>query len=186
MKYTNFSMDGESNGPSPRRHSLVWFGVVLINEVLDTHFEGKMCPISREYVPDAIKVTGLTHEETLLFPSPLIVMPAFIAWVKLHTKPGTKAMLWSDNNGYDMSFFSPYLHEFAGVNPFRHTSRNISDRYKGLMAGRKAAGTIDPPDEYRSFEHLIITPHDHTPVNDARGNAQALLGMRKYGLEIDV
>ncbi len=186
MRYTNFSMDGESNGPSPRRHSLVWFGVVLVNEKLDVYFEGKMCPISREYVPDAIAVTGLTHEETLLFPSPLVVMPAFVAWVKQQTKTGTRAMLWSDNNGYDMSFLSTYLHEFTGENPFGHTSRNISDRYRGLMGGRKAAGISDPARVYSSFKHLISIPHDHNPVNDARGNAQALLGMRQYGLEIDV
>ncbi len=186
MAYTHFSMDGESNGPSPRRHSLVWFGAVLVNESLDTHFEGKMCPISPEYVPEAIGVTGLTHEETLLFPSPLIVIPAFVAWVKAHTKYGTRPMLWSDNNGYDMSFLSMYLHEFGGENPFGHTSRNMNDRYRGLMAGRKAAGIIDPPNVLSSFSHLITIPHDHNPVNDARGNAQALLGMRQYGLELEV
>ncbi len=186
VRYTHFVGDNENDGPSPRRHSLVWFGVVLVDETLSTYFEGKMCPVSNEYVPEALAVTGLTREETLSFPSPLLVMPQFVDWVSAHTKQGTRPMYWSDNNGFDMGSLSAYLHEYTSGDPFGHTSRTLNDRYRGLMAGRKAAGIIDPPKICSSFKHLITIPHDHNPVNDARGNAQALLGMRQYGLELDV
>ena len=35
-------------------------------------------------------------------------------------------------------------------------------------------------------EHLRTTPHDHDPVNDAKGNAEALLAMVDMGLKLPV
>jgi hypothetical protein len=35
-----------------------------------------------------------------------------------------------------------------------------------------------------SWKHLRKTIHDHNPVNDAIGNAEALLEMKKMGLKI--
>lgn len=35
-----------------------------------------------------------------------------------------------------------------------------------------------------NFKHLRKTKHTHHPVDDARGNAEALLQMKKLGLNI--
>jgi hypothetical protein len=35
-----------------------------------------------------------------------------------------------------------------------------------------------------SWKHLRKTKHDHNPVNDAIGNAEAILAMKKMGLKI--
>jgi hypothetical protein len=49
-------------------------------------------------------------------------------------------------------------------NRFGHSGRRISDYYAGLT-GR--FGNI------QAWKRLRVTPHDHNPVNDARGNVEA-------------
>jgi len=80
----------------------------------------------------------------------------------------------SDNNGFDWSFVNWYLHHFVGANPFGHTSTNLGSLYKGLVK-----------DTFQNFKHLRRTKHTHDPLNDARGNAEALMHMRDaLGLKI--
>lgn len=82
----------------------------------------------------------------------------------------------SDNNGYDWGFANWYLHHFAGGNPFGHSSQNLGSLYKGMVK-----------DTRKNFKHLRQTRHTHDPVDDARGNAEALLHMRDaMGLGIDL
>jgi hypothetical protein len=37
---------------------------------------------------------------------------------------------------------------------------------------------------FQNFKHLRKTEHTHNPVDDARGNAEALLAMKEMGLKI--
>ena len=39
-------------------------------------------------------------------------------------------------------------------------------------------------DVFRNFKHLRKTPHTHNPLDDAIGNAEALLEMKRLGLKI--
>jgi hypothetical protein len=39
-------------------------------------------------------------------------------------------------------------------------------------------------DVFVNFKHLRRTRHTHHPVDDARGNAEALLAMKELGLKI--
>jgi len=59
---------------------------------------------------------------------------------------------------------------FTGSNPSGHSSTNLGSLYKGLVR-----------DTSRNFKHLRKTRHTHNPVDDARGNAGALLEMRGDG-----
>jgi hypothetical protein len=65
-------------------------------------------------------------------------------------------------------FLSARRHRRLGSNPFGHSSTNLGSLYKGLVK-----------DTTKTFKHLRRTPHTHHPVDDARGNAQALLHMRE-------
>jgi hypothetical protein len=56
------------------------------------------------------------------------------------------------------------VHRFVGANPFGHSSQNLGSLYKGVVK-----------DAFASFKHLRATKHTHHPVDDARGNAEALL-----------
>ena len=51
-------------------------------------------------------------------------------------------------------------------NPFGFSSTNLGSLYKGLVR-----------DTSLNFKHLRKTRHTHHPVDDARGNAEALLAM---------
>ena len=67
-----------------------------------------------------------------------------------------------------------YFHHFLQRNPFGHSSQNLGSLYKGLVG-----------DTFQNFKHLRETTHTHNPVDDAKGNAEALLKMKKeLGLKI--
>ena len=98
-------------------------------------------------------------------------MEDFARWVKVHSKG--RAMFISDNSGFDWQFMSWYLWHFTGDNPFGHTSTNLGSLYKGMVK-----------DTFQNFKHLRRTEHTHNPLDDAMGNAEALLEMKKLGLKI--
>jgi hypothetical protein len=98
---------------------------------------------------------------------------AVLTWLHQHNV-GKKIMFVSDNNGFDFMFVSWYFWHFLRRNPFGHSSTNLGSLYKGLAK-----------DVLVNFKHLRRTKHTHNPVDDAMGNAEALLHMRDtLGLKI--
>lgn len=151
---------------------MISFGAVLVGDTLDTTFYGKLKPISTNYIPEALAVSGHTREETLQFDDPRSVMLDFAGW--LRGKCRDRPVFISDNNGFDWMFICWYFHHFTGSNPFGFSSQNLGSLYKGLVK-----------DTFQNFKHLRKTKHTHHPVDDARGNAEALLTLKKeYGLKI--
>jgi hypothetical protein len=169
-----FMVDVEADGPCPGRYSMVSFGAIVVRPGLDVTFYGRLRPISEHFIPASLAVSGVGREETLAYPEPKGVMEAFKAWIIEHTVG--RPMFVSDNNGFDWQFINWYFHEFAGGNPFGHSSTNLGSLYKGLVK-----------DTSKSFKHLRRSKHTHHPVDDARGNAEALLHLRDaLGLKIDL
>jgi hypothetical protein len=93
-------------------------------------------------------------------------MRQFQAWLKEHF--AGCPMFVSDNNGYDWQFINWYFHHFTGANPFGFSSTNLGSLYKGIVR-----------DVTQNFKHLRRTRHTHHPVDDAKGNAEALLAIRE-------
>jgi len=165
-------VDVESDGPVPGDYSMISFGAVLVDENLNITFYGQLKPISEKYIPEALAVSGHTRDETLLFDEPKIVMENFANWIKSNCKD--KAIFISDNNGFDWMFICWYFHHFTGSNPFGHSSQNLGSLFKGVVK-----------DTFQNFKHLRKTKHTHHPVDDAKGNAEALLVLKKdFGLKI--
>jgi hypothetical protein len=165
-------VDVESDGPIPGDYSMVCFGAVLVEPGLERSFYGRLRPVSERWVPEALAVSGFTREETLGFDDPRAVMAGFADW--LRESAGGKLLFVSDNNGFDWQFINWYFHHFLGRNPFGFSSTNLGSLYKGLVK-----------DTFRNFKHLRRTRHTHHPVDDARGNAEALLHMKDaLGLKI--
>jgi len=165
-------VDIESDGPIPGDYSMVSFGAVLVNEQLDQTFYGQLKPISEQWLPEALAVSGHSREETLGFDEPVNVMLRFKNWLA-EVSQG-KPMFYSDNNGFDWQFINWYFHHFMGDNPFGFSSTNLGSLYKGLVK-----------DSFQNFKHLRQTRHSHHPVDDAIGNAEALLHMKQVmGLKI--
>jgi len=167
-------IDIESDGPIPGDYSMISFGAVVMTEQLDKTFYGQLKPISDAYVPEALQVSGFSREDTMKFEDPKTVMLDFEEWIKENSKG--RPFFISDNNGFDWMFICWYFHHFLNRNPFGHSSQNLGSMYKGLVS-----------DTFKNFKHLRKTKHTHHPVDDAKGNAEALITMKKeMGLKISL
>jgi hypothetical protein len=155
-------VDVEADGPIPGDYSMVCFGAVLVQEGLEHTFYGRLKPISDKWIASALAISGFSREETLAFEDPAPVMERFARWVRSNTKG--RAMFISDN-AFDWQFVCWYLWRYTGDNP--------GSLYKGLVR-----------DTFQNFKHLRRTAHTHNPLDDALGNAEALLEMKKMGLKI--
>lgn len=165
-------VDVEADGPAPGLYSLVSIGAVIVAPALDQTFYGQLRPITDAWVPEALAISGFTRDQHLGFDDPAEVMARFADWIAAHG--GKRPMFISDNNGFDWSFINYYFHRFTQKNPFGHSSSNLGSLYKGVVK-----------DAFASFKHLRTTAHTHHPVDDARGNAEALLRIkRELGLKI--
>ena len=164
-------VDIESDGPIPGDYSMICFGAVIVESGLERTFYGQLKPISDAFIPDALAVSGFSREKCLQFDDPKTVMEQFRDWLKSHCKG--RFMFVSDNNGFDWQFINWYFHHFVGANPFGFSSTNLGSLYKGMQN-----------DTFANFKHLRKTKHTHDPVDDARGNAEALLQMKEMGLKI--
>jgi hypothetical protein len=169
---TYVMVDIEADGPIPGDYSMVCFGAVIVEPALDRTFYGRLRPISEQWDPEALAVSGFSRQQSLEFDDPKAVMEAFGAWLSEHCPE--RCIFISDNNGFDWQFINWYFHHFVGENPFGFSSQNLGSLYKGLVG-----------DTFKNFKHLRKTRHTHHPVDDARGNAEALLAMKsELGLKI--
>jgi hypothetical protein len=172
MGMSYFMVDVESDGPIPGDYSMISIGCVVVEEPLTKTFAAKLRPISENYKPDALAVSGMKREETLLGEDPKQVMARYASWIGQNANG--RPIFVSDNNGYDWMFVCWYFHHFLGTNPFGYSSVNLGNLYKGMVKSMA-----------RSFKHLRKTSHTHDPLDDAIGNAEALLTMvHELGLQI--
>jgi exonuclease len=166
-------VDVEADGPIPGNYSMICFGAVVVSETIDQTFYGRLKPISDKWIPEALAVSGFSREQTMDFDEPAEVMEQFARW--LDERVGRRLFFISDNNGFDWQFINWYFWHFLGRNPFGHSSTNLGSLYKGMAR-----------DTFVNFKHLRRTPHTHNPIDDARGNAEALLEMKRDGLKISL
>lgn len=166
-----FSVDIEADGPAPGLYSMISFGAVLVDSDLNKTFYAEIRPISEKWIPDALAVSGFSREQTLGFEDPNEVMIRFEAWINQTSKG--RPIFIADNPGFDFAFINYYFHALLGRNPFGFSSRRIGDLYCGLKF-----------DTFAKWKHLRKTGHSHNALDDAMGNAEAVLEMQKMGLKI--
>lgn len=166
---TYVMVDVESDGPIPGDYSMISFGAIVVEPALNRTFRAQLKPISEKWVPEALAISGHSREDTIAFHSdPKKEMERFAEWLKEIQKP----TFISDNNGFDWQFICWYFWHFTGKCPFGHSSTNLGSLYKGLVKDTK-----------KNFKHLRRTKHTHDPLDDVRGNAEAMLAMRDMGLQ---
>lgn len=166
---TYIMVDVEADGPVPGLYSMVSFGAIAVEPALDKTFYTTIKPISDKWIPEALAVSGFTRQQTEGFADPAAEMLKFAEWLSGIHKP----MFISDNNGFDWGFINWYFHKFLDKNPFGHSSTNLGSLYKGMEKS-----------VFVNFKHLRKTKHTHNALDDARGNAEALLAMKAMGLKI--
>ena len=166
-------VDCESDGPIPNKYSMICFGAVVLDRKLDKTFYGKTKPISDTYDEKTLAISGISRKEHMSFDNPVKTMEEFDIWIKEKSKG--KPIFISDNPAYDWQWINYYFHFFLGRNPFGYSARRIGDLYCGLTKN-----------VFAKWKNLRDAPHNHNPVSDALGNAQALLKMIDMGLNIKI
>jgi hypothetical protein len=156
--------DVEADGPCPGLFNMISFGLVSLADP-EKSFLGKVAPIvASPGIPAARAVSGVAFSEQEAFPQPETVMLAAREWLAGLTG-GKRAIFWSDNPAFDWQFWNWYCHRFLGDNPAGFSARRIGD----LDAGRRRE-----PLNTTAWKKRRETAHSHDPVDDARGNAEAL------------
>jgi hypothetical protein len=169
-----FVVDVEADGPTPGKYSMHLFGAVLVEPGLKRDFRAELAPISDIWSAEALAVSGYTREQVLKFNDPTKEMLRFRDWLLANSRG--RPIFITDNLAFDWQFINYYFHMFVGANPFGFSGRRIGDLYCGLVKNARS-----------NWKHLRRTKHTHDPVDDARGNAEAILYMRdKMGLRIDL
>lgn len=168
-----FSVDVEADGPVAGLYSMVSFGAVVVEGELKRTFYAELKPISERWIPEALSVSGFTREQTMGFEDPRSVMARFESWVIQNTKG--RPIFIADNPGFDFAFINYYFHSFVGKNPFGFSSRRIGDLYCGAKL-----------DAFAKWKHLRKTNHSHNALDDAMGNAEAILKIQEMGLKMGI
>lgn len=164
-------VDVESDGNLLGTHSMVCFGAVIVEKGLSKTFYGQTKPISTIYDLEALAISGFTRQEHESFHNPKSVFEDFTKWLKENI--GDKPILITDNNGYDASWINWYMLTYCGKNPFGWSSRRIGDIFCGWNN-----------DMYYKWKKHRVTTHTHHPVDDAKGNAEALLYLESQGFKL--
>jgi hypothetical protein len=157
-------VDCEARGPSPVRGVMTEFGAVHYDTRQSFHgvlFLGSPDP-DNPAVPIVTERVATDSE----------VAAAFASW--LSSLAVGHPVFVSDNPAFDWQWIAAMFAVAEVDNPFGHSARRISDFYAGL--------TRNWPNT-QQWKRWRITTHDHNPVHDALGNAEAFERMlREYGI----
>jgi hypothetical protein len=182
------SADIEADGPVPGPYSMLSFGLCVAGgfdgERFDVptgepaDFYRELRPISDDFVPEALEVSGLDRERLVRDgDDPAAAMEAARAWVDsvagaaLPVFVGFPAV-------YDWMFLCWYFERFTEAgSPFGHgTALDIKTMYQqkaGVVVGR--AGKDDLPGDLRSSR-----PHSHHALDDALEQAELFANVFRW------
>ena len=165
-------VDVEADGPCPGLYSMVSFAAVVVEPALDRVFKGRTAPVSAKWQAETLAISGVSRDEHQSFPLPEETMAAFGQWIGI-VAGGQRPTFISDNPAFDWQFINYYFHRFVGENPFGFSARRIGDLYAGWKGDARRTS---------EWKRLRRTAHTHDPLDDAMGNAEALLAMNAGGL----
>lgn len=172
---TLYSVDIEADGPAPGLYSMLSIGVVAVRPGLADRFYRELKPISDRWVAEALEVCGLDRDQLAQTGAEPADAMADLRSFLASTSTGQPVFI-SDNPGFDFGFVNYYFHAYdPDGNPFGFSSRRIGDLWAGLQRdGSKSS-------EWKAFAE---TEHTHNALDDAVGNAEALLEMTGRGLTL--
>lgn len=149
-------VDCEASGTSPIRGTMTEFGAV--HYATRAAFHGRLF----EGIPDpanpAVPLVGKRLD------TDAAIATDFAIWLRDHCG-SSRPVFVSDNPAYDWMWIAAMFDKAEMANPFGHSGRRISDFWAGLNCNWSNT------QEWKKWRK---TAHDHNPVNDAMGNAEAL------------
>lgn len=161
------SIDVETAGPIPGEYSMLSIGACVVTNPSAT-FACELKPINDRFVPEALKVSGLSLDRLLQDGTePEAAMRRFRAWIDEIAGDDTPVFV-GFNAPFDWSFVNYYFHRYTGENPFGFTALDIKALWMG-MSGCTWADTRS------SCIAEVIHPQlrgDHDALHDALYQAE--------------
>lgn len=155
-------IDCEAVGGCPRTGQLTEFGAVDYKTLKTYH--GVLVDSRPSQANPAIpEIIGVVDEVRCR-----AAFIGFNAW--LASFEDSRLVMVSDNPAFDWQWINDGFWRYLGRNPLGFSARRIGDFYAGLTGDFYNAN---------KWKHLRLTKHDHNPVNDAMGNAEAFDRMVK-------
>ncbi|WP_406302277.1 exonuclease domain-containing protein [Streptomyces sp. NBC_00885] len=125
------SVDIEADGPIPGPYSMISFGAAVagrqdaegyVPEDPEAHtFYRELRPISEDFVPEALAVSGLDRDRLIAEGSePAAALAEFGDWVR-EVSTGAQPVMCGYPASYDWTFLYWYLIRFTGTSPFGHS-----------------------------------------------------------------
>ncbi|RZU23820.1 3'-5' exoribonuclease domain-containing protein [Streptomyces sp. BK239] len=181
------SVDIEADGPIPGPYSMLSLGAAVAG-VQDADgftaadpaartFYRELRPISEEFVPEALAVSGLDRErlrEQGIEPS--LALAQFAHWVR-EVSDGAQPVMCGYPAPYDWTFLYWYLIRFTGSSPFGHSGCLDMKTLYATKAGlplRAVAKRAMPP------ELLSTRRHTHHALDDAIEQAELFANLMAW------
>lgn len=173
------SVDIEADGPIPGPYSMLSLGAAVAGvqdadgfTAVDPErhtFYRELRPISEEFVPEALAVSGLDRErlrkEGL---DPALALAQFTHWVR-EVGGDAQPVMCGYPASYDWTFLYWYLIRFTGASPFDHSgcldTKTLYATKAGLRLRAVAKGTMPR-------ELLSRRRHTHHALDDAVEQAE--------------
>lgn len=182
------SADVEADGPIPGPYSMLSFGLAVCGTFDGTRFTApdpsertfyaELKPISDDFDPQALEVSGLDRERLLREGrDPAEAVRAAAAWVKT-VADGALPVLVAYPLAYDWMWLYWYWMRFTSRSPFGH-SRHLD--IKTFYAARAGAMATRSTKRQMPAALLSARPHTHNALDDAVEQAELFQNLFRWG-----
>ncbi|CAM5327780.1 3'-5' exonuclease [Streptomyces griseomycini] len=183
------SVDVEADGPIPGPYSMLSLGAAVAGvqdgegftaaDPEERTFYRELKPISEEFVPEALAVSGLDRARLgTEGAEPGRAMREFADWVRVAgTEAGAQPVMCGYPASYDWTFLYWYLIRFTGESPFGHSGcldmKTLYAARAGLPLRAVAKGTMPR-------ELLSRRRHTHHALDDAIEQAELFANLMTW------
>ncbi|MDP9793969.1 hypothetical protein J2S43_002481 [Catenuloplanes nepalensis] len=169
--------DVEADGPIPGPYSMISLGLAVVGHP-DRGFYTELKPISDEFDPKALAVSGLDRDRLLReAPTAAAAMHAAAAWIDGLRRIGRPVFLAAPAV-WDGMFVHWYFVRFVGHNPFGGTGSGVDLR--SYWMGRTGCDWSETRKrDIKRAVGLGDLPHTHHAGEDARELAQLFEAARR-------
>ncbi|MBV7697480.1 exonuclease [Streptomyces sp. TRM70350] len=181
------SVDIEADGPIPGPYSMLSLGAAVAGRQDADGFEAadpeeltfyrELRPISEQFVPEALAVSGLDRERLVRDGAePAVALAEFTGWVN-GVAAGAQPVMCGYPASYDWTFLYWYLIRFTGSSPFGHSGcldmKTLYAVKAGLPLRAVAKGTMPR-------ELLSRRRHTHHALDDAVEQAELFANLMAW------
>jgi hypothetical protein len=181
------SVDIEADGPIPGPYSMLSLGAAVAgvqdadgftaaDPERDTFYR-ELRPISGEFAPEALAVSGLDRDRLMTEGTePAVALAEFGDWVR-RVSAGAQPVMCGYPASYDWTFLYWYLIRFTGGSPFGHSGcldmKTLYAAKAGVPLRAVSKGTMP--------RHLLSQRrHTHHALDDAVEQAELLANLMRW------